>query len=376
MRCVVTASWATLAAAVSVGQIPVIPLPNAGNASIPRILLGTGGGGGGYNASAWLAAGGGGFDTAQTYCYSSVRPFCSPVAIANAISGSDGVTPFIISKTEPEDFGGDGIVYGFGRPATNAIMQMSACFARVPQSRRPATPIRVAVSLKTLGMLMFHQAGRHATDNNIHPPCFNASAAGPAGPGTYAACRIQSFEVRVAVLPARTHVLSCRRYALTFLQAALSGAKAAGVSAVGVSNWQQRELQQVRRGGGGFACGHCDSPPRPHYWQVFDATGSWPAALEVRSSQGCGAASALLATLWPRACCLCASAGRVPPLLARGRARGLLRRARHRRHQLRAPRSAAAGARQGAGRCMGGRWVPCEAQVRDLRAMVVGSDDR
>lgn len=71
------------------------------------------------------------------YCYSSSRPFCSPVAIANALSDTDGVSPFIVSKIEPEDFGGAGETYGFGRPATNAIMQM--------------------MSLKSLGMLMFHQ---------------------------------------------------------------------------------------------------------------------------------------------------------------------------------------------------------------------------
>ena len=57
----------------------------------------------------------------------------------------------------------------------------------------------------------------------MHPPCFNASAAGPEGPGTYAACRIESF------------------------QAAVTGMVEQGIKSVGVSNWQQRELQQVSR---------------------------------------------------------------------------------------------------------------------------------
>jgi diketogulonate reductase-like aldo/keto reductase len=182
--------------------------------SIPRVLLGTGGGGGGYDAAAWLAAGGAGFDSATTYCYTTSNPFCSHVAIANALALAPGSSPFIISKIEPEDFAADvGWLTGFGRVVSRGILQ--------------------DLSVSSVDIVMFHQAGRHETDSNVRPECFNASAAAD-GRGAYADCRVATFRA---------------------LQAAV---KAGAARAIAVSNWQVRDLLQV-----------------------FDALGVFPSALEV-----------------------------------------------------------------------------------------------
>ena len=109
-------------------DVPKVTLSWTGNATVavPRILLGTGGGHNNYNISAWLAAGGGGFDSSQTYCYTTSRPFCSHVAISNAL-GDARAPPladlFIISKVEPEDFGDAAYMNGFGRVIDRGILQ-------------------------------------------------------------------------------------------------------------------------------------------------------------------------------------------------------------------------------------------------------------
>ena len=89
-----SASIPTLTLSYTAGSAPV---------QIPRVLLGTGGGGGGYDAGLWLRAGGPGFDSAYTYCYNSAAPFCSHVAIWQALQEAR-LAPnatFIISKIEP-----------------------------------------------------------------------------------------------------------------------------------------------------------------------------------------------------------------------------------------------------------------------------------
>ncbi len=221
-----TSTLARLAAALAAGaaaaaapaaQLPTLTLNNG--VQIPRMLLGTGGGGGGYNASAWLEVAGAlgtGFDSAYTYCYNTAAPFCSHVAIYNAVSSSavSYASLFIISKIEPEDFGPTSVMSGFGRVVDRGILQDMA--------------------ISKLDMLMAHQAGRHETDTNVRPACFDASAAGPAGNGTYYACRLQMMR--------------------SFLAIQASGT----VRSVAVSNWKIRELQQV-----------------------FDATGVFPAANEI-----------------------------------------------------------------------------------------------
>jgi diketogulonate reductase-like aldo/keto reductase len=201
----------------ALAAIPTLVLshvPGGASVTIPRVLLGTGGGGGGYDVRAWLTLGGPGFDTAQTYCYSSAAPFCSQVAIANALAAAPPSSPpFLVSKIEPEDFGDEAALNGFGRAVSRGILQ--------------------EMSLARLDLLMFHQAGRAADASNTRPPCFNSSAVAD-GRGAYADCRIATFRAMQALV-------------------------GAGVArAIAVSNWQQRDLQQVH-----------------------DATGAWPSALEV-----------------------------------------------------------------------------------------------
>jgi len=106
------------------------------------------------------------------------------------------------------------VMSGFGRVVDRGILQDMA--------------------ISKLDMLMAHQAGRHSTDSNVRPACFNASAAGPDGPGTYYACRVQMMQSFLAIQKAGT------------------------ARSVAVSNWQIRELQQV-----------------------FEATGVFPAANEI-----------------------------------------------------------------------------------------------
>jgi diketogulonate reductase-like aldo/keto reductase len=77
------------------------------------------------------------------------------------------------------------------------------------------------LGLDYVDLILLHHAGRWETDRNPHPPCFDASAAGPAGNGTYYRCRmdtVQAMEKLVATGKARTW---------------------------GVSNWQVRDLQQM-----------------------------------------------------------------------------------------------------------------------------------
>ena len=90
------------------------------------------------------------------------------------------------------------------------------------------------MSLGSVGALMWHQAGRAASATNYRPPCFNASAAGPAGPGAYAACRAQGYA------------------------ALLDVQRAGGAQYIGVSNYAVRDLQQLH-----------------------DALGVWPDVMEI-----------------------------------------------------------------------------------------------
>ena len=70
-------------------------------------------------------------------------------------------------------------------------------------------------------LLLLHHAGRWQTDNNPHPPCFDASSAGPAGNGTYYQCRLDTV---LAFEALRTAGL---------------------IRTWGVSNWEVRDLQQM-----------------------------------------------------------------------------------------------------------------------------------
>ena len=180
------------------------------------MLLGTGGGGGGFDAPKWLAAGGRGFNLALAYCYSQFTPQCSHVAAANAVTAA-GLAPadaFYATKIEPEDFGPVERIWGFVRTVTRDVLQ--------------------ELNTNSVGALMWHQAGRSQGAGNYLPPCVNVSAAGPAGPGAYAECRVEGHRALLAVQ------------------------KAGGAELVGASNYAVRDLQQI-----------------------FDATGVWPDVLEI-----------------------------------------------------------------------------------------------
>ena len=191
------------------------PLATAAAAPFPSIMLGTGGGGGGFDAPAWLAAGGTAFNTALAYCYAQFTPMCSHVAIATAVAAANAsAAAFIATKMEPEDFGPTALISGAFRPFDRSVLQ--------------------EMNLASIDVVMWHQAGRAAAASNYRPPCFNASAAGPAGPGAYAACRVAGWQAFIDL-------------------------KARGVAkAIGVSNYEVRDLQQL-----------------------YDATGVWPEVLEI-----------------------------------------------------------------------------------------------
>jgi diketogulonate reductase-like aldo/keto reductase len=180
----------------------------------PKVILGTGGGGGGFNAPDWIANGGNGFNMALAYCYTQFTPQCSQVTVANAVSAANLKNPFYVTKIEPEDMGPTSSIWGFVRPVTRDVLS--------------------ELNINKIDVLAWHQAGRDESASNYRPPCFNASAAGPAGPGSYAACRIQGY------------------------QALLDIQKAGGATTIGVSNYDQNQLQQL-----------------------YDALSIWPEILEI-----------------------------------------------------------------------------------------------
>lgn len=184
--------------------------------SLPRVMLGTGGGGGGYNVSSWLALGGTGFDSAITYCYNSAAPYCSHAAISFALLQAPQYASQVqvISKIEPETFGTLLEIDSFGMSVSRGILQ--------------------DLSMTSIDVVMFHQAGRGQGNSNPRPPCFNASGAA-AGVGTYADCRVATFKALQAVV------------------------EAGGAKSIAVSNWHQVSCGAARAaqtaGGAGGAGG-------------------------------------------------------------------------------------------------------------------------
>jgi len=197
-------------ALLSLSALSVTASPYAG----PSVILGTGGGGGGFNAPAWVENGGTGFNMALAYCYTQFTPQCSHAAVANAVTAAGLKNPFYVTKIEPEDMGPTTLIWGFVRTVTRDVLS--------------------ELNVNKVDVLLWHQAGRDSNANNYRPPCFNASAAGPSGPGAYAACRVQGY------------------------QSLLDIQKAGGATTIGVSNYDQNQLEQL-----------------------YDALGVWPEALEI-----------------------------------------------------------------------------------------------
>jgi diketogulonate reductase-like aldo/keto reductase len=184
------------------------------------MLLGTGGGSGGFDAGVWLANGGGGFDTAQTYCYfTSPRRNGLPASACSQVAIANAVSILSIDvKTQ--------FIISKIEPEDFGVLDVFSGFGRVFDRG-----ILQEMSVAALDMLMFHQAGRGESATNVRPSCFNASAGDE---GKYAACRVETFAA--------------------MQQLVQSGA----ARSIGVSNFQVRDLMQL-----------------------FEATGSWPSALEL-----------------------------------------------------------------------------------------------
>ena len=108
---------------------------------------------------------------------------------------------FVATKIEPEDFGPTSRIWGAFRTVTRDVL--------------------AEMGLASVSALSWHQAGRAESASNYRPPCYNASAVGPAGPGSYAACRIEGYA------------------------ALLDVQKAGGAQLIGVSNYGVRDLQQL-----------------------------------------------------------------------------------------------------------------------------------
>jgi len=213
-----------LVAVLAVGTaitVPTLPLAhtNGSTVAIPRLLLGTGGGNGGFDALAWLSVGGTGFDTSQTYCYYfSPKRNGTPAAACSQVAIANAVSVAGVDRSAL-------FIVSKIEPEDFGVLDVLSGFGRVVDRG-----ILLDLSTPYVDVLMMHQAGR-AAGANVRPACYNASAGAE---GTFAVCRLQTY--------------------VAFQQLVAKGL----ARAVAVSNWQVRDLQQV-----------------------FAATGTYPAALEV-----------------------------------------------------------------------------------------------
>jgi diketogulonate reductase-like aldo/keto reductase len=145
---------------------------------------------GAYNISSWLAAGGLHIDTSVDY---GSQP---TIAAAIQASGVPRSALWITSKLNVE----------------SCALDMSADLQAL---------VLAPLQMDYVDLLLLHHAGRWETDRNPHPPCFDASAAGPVGNGTYYQCRMDTVRAMEALV------------------------RAGKARTWGVSNWQVRDLQQM-----------------------------------------------------------------------------------------------------------------------------------
>ena len=145
---------------------------------------------GSYNITSWLSAGGIHIDTSCDY---GSQPTVGAAVVASGIPREN---LWITSKLNVESC------------ATNMTSDLF-------------TLVLEPLGMNYVDLLLLHHAGRWSTDNNPHPPCFDASQAGPTGNGTYYKCRMQTVVAMQAIVAAG--------YARSW----------------GVSNWEVRDLQQM-----------------------------------------------------------------------------------------------------------------------------------
>jgi 2,5-diketo-D-gluconate reductase A len=203
---------ALAAAATASALVPTVQLctpparPN--HACYPMPILGAGSCCGSYNISSWLAAGGRHIDTSVDY---GSQP---DIAAAIQASGIPREQLWITSKLNVESC------------ATN---MSQALFDLV------LAPLQTSY----LDLLLLHHAGRWETDNDPRPACWDPTLAGTLG--SYYHCRMDTIQ-------------------------AFEDMRAAGfIRAWGVSNWQERDLQQMFDAVGYFpAINQIEFHP---YWQ-------------------------------------------------------------------------------------------------------------
>jgi len=181
------------AAAAGPANIPTVPICSgrSGAGTCYKMpVVGQGSCCGAYNISSALAAGFTHIDTSVDY---GSQP---TIAAAIAASGIPRAELWVTSKLNVESCATD----------------MSGDLQKL---------VLGPLNMTYVDLLLIHHAGRWETDKNPHPPCFDATQAGPAGNGTYYQCRLDTvvaMEKLVAAGLARTW---------------------------GVSNWQIRDLEQM-----------------------------------------------------------------------------------------------------------------------------------
>ena len=173
----------------SPADIPTVPICTSDKSACYKMpVVGAGSCCGTYNISSWLALGGIHIDTSCDYG--------SQPTIATAVQNSNvpRANLWVTSKLNVESC------------ATN----MTAALYEL---------VLNPLQMSYVDLLLIHHAGRWETDNNPHPPCFDASLAN--GNGTYYNCRMQTVLAMEAIV------------------------KAGLARTWGVSNWQVRDLEQM-----------------------------------------------------------------------------------------------------------------------------------
>jgi len=194
---------ASLLAATVAADTTYVTIGQGFNVDIPTVMEGSCCGA--YDIAAYIAASKAdnakliGIDTSCDY---GSQP---TIKAAIAASGLPREAFFITSKINVESAVTDDDA-GFMKNVTDQIL----------------TPLGVTY----VDLLLLHHAGRQVTDPYPHPACFDASAAGPAGNGTYYKCRLGAYKGMMAAY------------------------KAGMTRSVGVSNWDVRDIVQLQQATG------------------------------------------------------------------------------------------------------------------------------
>ena len=186
-----------LSLAVALPQIPLVEIPQYKGVFMPRFAEGSCCGS--YNITMYIATA---VSLGQTLIHiDTSEDYGSQPAIGAAIvaSGLPRSSFFITSKLDVEQCTSD-------PAALEAALK---------------TTVLTPLGLPYVDLLLLHHAGREITDPYTRPACFDATAAGPSGNGTYYACRIATYKIMQSFV-----TMGYTR-------------------SIGVSNWQVRDMQQL-----------------------------------------------------------------------------------------------------------------------------------